>query len=505
MENSLNQAPRHPFVALQSSKDRPLDDVVVSPYLNQLCVAVIESGIVQELYLEKETQEHLIGNLYLGKVLRVLPGMQSAFINIGLDRAAFLHASDLVNPHISQDWPRIEHHVFDGQSIVVQVMKAPLGNKGARVTRQISLAGRFLVYLPLDLSSYLGISQKIADPQQRDFLRKQLEIFKEEQALTGGLILRTNGEEASFDDLKSDLAALKCQWQEIQNKIKSSSLPSMIHQDLPLHMRILRDVVSDRTQNIYVTHEALYQSLKNFCLNLMPDVESKLLLEENYPSAFERFNIQEVLQSCTKRRVDLDGGAYLVIDQTEALVSIDVNTGGFIGHKNLADTILETNMLACEEIARQVRLRNLGGIIVVDFIDMHHEDHQRKVLERFEQCLALEKTKITLSGFSGLGLVELTRKRTRPSILQHLCQTCEHCQGLGWVYSAASIAQQIIYKLNQAFNDPYASSFYKVIASVEVVDLLNVYGKSYKDKVGFYASSVYDRDSFDILPSDRLS
>jgi ribonuclease G len=392
-------------------------------------VAIVETGAVQELHVERTLERGLVGNVYLGKVARVLPGMQSAFIDIGLERAAFLHVADLMSSVAARHADDkgepapvvpIEKQVFEGQSLLVQVIKDPIGTKGARLSSQISIAGRLLVFLPQD--QHIGVSQKIPF-EQRESLRQRLQALAETAAQdgktgnqTGGFILRTNGEDASDAELGEDIAYLRKTWARI--KEASTRLPpkSLLHQDLSLLQRVLRDLVSETTQTIRIDSAEQFKKLQTFGQEFMPSAVDKLQLYKGERPIFDLFNIDEEVGKALGRRVDLKSGGYLIVDQTEALTTVDVNTGGFVGARNFDETIFKTNLEAAGAIARQLRLRNLGGIVIADFIDMTREDHRDAVLAEFRKQLARDRVKTMVSGYSALGLVEMTRKRTRESL-----------------------------------------------------------------------------------------
>jgi ribonuclease G len=411
----------------------------------------------------------------LGKVSRVLPGMQSAFIDIGLERAAFLHVADVWHRQPDGEMPSmvrntqpivpIEKQVFEGQALMVQVIKDPIGTKGARLSTQISIAGRLLVFLPQD--DHLGVSQKI--PQhQRDDLKARLQVLAGTQG--GGFILRTNGEDATDEALAEDIAYLRKAWARI--KSASLRLPplSILHQDLNLLQRVLRDLVGDSTQTIKVDSREQFEALKNFGLEFTPAAVTKLQLYKGERPIFDLYSIDEEIAKALGRRVDLKSGGYLIVDQTEALTTVDVNTGGFVGARNFDDTIFKTNLEATQAIARQLRLRNLGGIIIVDFIDMVREDHRNSVLTEFKKQLQRDRVKTNAGGFSQLGLVEMTRKRTRESLAHMLCEPCPMCEGKGIVKTARSVTYDICREILREARQFNPREF-RVVASPKVIEL----------------------------------
>ena len=413
-----------------------MEDILINWSPQETRVAVVENGAVQELHVERTLERGLVGNVYSGRVARVLPGMQSAFIDIGLERAAFLHVADL---HIAGQTGRghhaengtptpIERLVFEGQALTVQVIKDPIGTKGARLSTQISIAGRMLVHLPQD--EHIGISQKIGSPETREQLRQRMQalVGKADEGGGGGFILRTNAEDASDEELGSDIAYLRKTWATIRERSFRSPPGTLLHQDLSLVERVLRDLVSERTGSIRIDSRMQYEVLHGFGEMYMPAAVAKLEHYRGERPIFDLHNIDGEIDRALARRVDLKSGGYLIIDQTEAMTTIDVNTGGFVGARNFDDTIFKTNLEAAGAIARQLRLRNLGGIIIVDFIDMTREEHRASVLSEFRKQLAKDRTKVTVGGFTQLGLVEMTRKRTRESLARMLCEPCPTCE-----------------------------------------------------------------------------
>jgi ribonuclease G len=367
-----------------------VQDILINWAPQETRVAVVENGAVQELHVERALERGLVGNIYAGRVARVLPGMQSAFIDIGLERAAFLHVADV---HVNGGTSRndhgagaasptpIERLVFEGQTLTVQVIKDPIGTKGARLSTQISIAGRLLVFLPQD--DHIGISQKIGSPELREQLRARMQALVGKDDGGAGFILRTNAEEATDEELADDIDYLRKTWTAIRERSFRSPAGTLLHQDLSLAERVLRDLAHDDTQSIRIDSNLQYDALKAFGEQFTPTSVSKLELYKGERPIFDLYNIDEEVTRALARRVDLKSGGYLIIDQTEALTTIDVNTGGYVGARNFDDTIFKTNLEAAGAIARQLRLRNLGGIIIVDFIDMAREEHQAAVLAEF--------------------------------------------------------------------------------------------------------------------------
>jgi ribonuclease G len=450
-------------------------DILINWSPQETRVAIVEHGAVQELHVERMLERGLVGNVYLGKVARVLPGMQSAFIDIGLERAAFLHVADVWHPpaegeslsasRASQPQIPIEKQVFEGQALMVQVIKDPIGTKGARLSTQISIAGRLLVFLPQD--DHIGVSQKIPTAQ-RDELRNRMQALAGKEG--GGFILRTNGEDASDKELGDDIAYLRKAWARIKNASVRLPAQSLLHQDLNLLQRVLRDLVGEGTQTIRVDSREQFDALKAFGAEFMPMAAEKLQHYKGERPIFDLYAIDEEVAKALGRRVELKSGGYLIVDQTEALTTVDVNTGGFVGARNFDDTIFKTNLEAAQAIARQLRLRNLGGIIIVDFIDMVREDHREAVLAEFRKQLGRDRVKTMAGGFSQLGLVEMTRKRTRESLAHMLCEPCPTCEGKGIVKTPRSVAYDIFREILREARQFNPREF-RVVASPKVIEL----------------------------------
>jgi len=439
-------------------------------------VAIVENSAVQELHIERSLARGLVGNIYLGKVVRVLAGMQSAFIDIGLERAAFLHVGDVWQRHEAGEAAvrrngaqcaapvPIEQQCYEGQSIMVQVIKDPIGSKGARLSTQISVAGRLLVFLPQD--EHIGISQKIS-PGEREALRARLLALVGSDG--GGFILRTNGEDAADEELADDVAYLRKTWGHIKQQALRQPPLSLLHQDLNLLQRVLRDMVSEATRTICIDSREQFTQLAAFAQAYMPAAAPKLQLYSGERPIFDLYAIDREIATALSRRVDLPSGGYLIIDQTEALATIDVNTGGYVGIRNFAETVYKTNLEATGQIARQLRLRNLGGIIVVDFIDMEQGEHRAGVLAALRRQLGRDRVKTTLSGFSPLGLVEMTRKRTRESLAQALCEPCPQCLGRGQVKTLRSVCYEVLREILREARQFNPREF-RIIAAPAVVE-----------------------------------
>jgi ribonuclease G len=464
-----------------------MQDILINWSPQETRVAVIENGAVQELHIERELERGRVGNIYIGKVARVLPGMQSAFVEIGLERAAFLHIADVfVNggtpraDHGNSAPPPIERIVFEGQTLTVQVIKDPIGTKGARLSTQISIAGRLLVFLPQD--EHIGISQKIGSPELREQLRARLAALAEADLEAraaageggvekGGFILRTNAAEASDAELADDIAYLRTTWARVRERSFKSPPGTLLHQDLGLAERVLRDLADDGTQSIRIDSRMQFERLSAFGREYTPSAVTKLQHYVGERPIFDLFSVDDEIEKALRKRVELKSGGYLIIDQTEALTTVDVNTGGFVGARNFDDTVFKTNLEAAQAIARQLRLRNLGGIIILDFIDMAREEHQAAVLAELKKQLARDRTRVTVSGFTQLGLVEMTRKRTRESLAHLLCEPCPTCQGRGEVKTARSVCHDILREILREARQFNPKEF-RVVASAAVVEML---------------------------------
>lgn len=444
------------------------EQILVNVTPRETRVAAITDGVVQDLHIERSAQRGIVGNIYLGVVKRVLPGMQSAFIEIGLERAAFLHIADVIEQRQHPNEPqRIERIVHEGQTVLVQVIKDPIGTKGARLSTQISIAGRFLVLLPQE--SHIGISQRIEDDGDREQLRTRLGKLVE--GAHQGYIIRTSAEHATDEELKADIEYLTLIWKDIQQKAQTLPAQSLLFQDLSLQLRVLRDIVTADTEHVLVDSRENFQRMTEFAEQFVPDVLPRV---KHYPGErplFELYGIEAEIEKALSRRVNLKFGGYLIIDQTEAMTTIDVNTGGFVGHRNFDDTIFKTNLEATQVIARQLRLRNLGGIIIVDFIDMDNEDHRRAVLDELQKALAHDRTKITVSGFTTLGLVEITRKRTRESLAHVLCEPCPTCQSRGEIKTAQTVCYEILREILREARQ-FNAREYRILAAQNVIDML---------------------------------
>lgn len=438
-------------------------------------VAMIEGGVLQEIHIEREAKRGIVGNIYKGKVSRVLPGMQAAFVDIGLDKAAFLHASDIV-PHtecVAENEKQqfqvrdISELVRQGQDIVVQVVKDPLGTKGARLTTDITLPSRYLVYMPG--ASHVGVSQRIESESERERLKNVVSQYCDEH---GGFIIRTAAEAAKEKELSQDAAFLKRLWGKVMERRVKYKNRSTLYGELGLAQRILRDFVGTDLTKILVDSRQEYENLVEFTSEFVPELTDKLELYEGNQPIFDMYDTENEIQRSLERKVELKSGGYLIIDQTEAMTTIDINTGAFVGRRNLEETIFNTNIEATQAIARQLRLRNLGGIIIIDFIDMISEEHRKRVLTSLDAALSKDRVKTNINGFTHLGLVEMTRKRTRESIEHVLCSTCPTCEGRGSVKTVDTVCFEILREITRV-NRAYDADQFVVYASPAVAEALH--------------------------------
>ena len=370
-------------------------------------VAVVENGVLQEVHVERTQRRGIVGNIYKGKVVRVLPGMQAAFVDIGLERAAFIHASE-ISQREGSAVETITALVHEGQALVVQVTKDPIGTKGARLTTQLSIPSRYLVYMPR--SSHVGISLKIEDEAERDRLKQVVSNCMESENIkdAGGFILRTAAEGARAEEILQDIRYLRRLWEQIGSQIKTCGAPMVIYEDLGLALRTLRDLVNPKIEKIRIDSRETFQKTTQFVGELMPEIADRL---EHYPGErpiFDLYGVEDEIQRALERKVPLKSGGYLVVDPAEAMTTIDVNTGAFVGHRNLEETIFKTNLEAATAIARQLRLRNIGGIIIIDFIDMEDEEHQRQVLRTLEKQLERDHAKTNIIGITAVSYTHLT-------------------------------------------------------------------------------------------------
>lgn len=476
-------------------------------------VALVENGMLQEAYIERTSRKGIVGNIYKGKVVRVLPGMEAAFVDIGLERAAFIHASDVVPSQSNGDEPAdtpktvpdIRSLLREGQSLVVQVTKDPIGTKGARLTTQLSIPSRYLVFMPG--VSHVGISQRIEDDAERARLKTLVEeAAAADQDVQGGYIIRTAAEAAAPEDLIGDMAYLHRLSQSIHERIARVQAPAVVYQDLPLFIRTIRDLIRPQTEKVRIDSRESHQRVMEFVEEFVTEFADKV---EYYPGErpiFDLYSVEDEIQKALSRKVQLKSGGYVIIDQTEAMTTIDINTGAFVGHRNLEETIFKTNLEAARAISRQLRLRNLGGIIIIDFIDMEDPEHQRQVHRMLEKMLERDHAKTKITGVSELGLVEMTRKRTTESLGQVLCEPCPICDGRGFLKTTETVCYEVFREILRV-NRAYDAESYLVMASQSVVDrLLDEESDNVADLETFISKTIrfqvepfYSQEQYDVV------
>lgn len=441
-------------------------EIIINVTSLETRVALLENGMLAELYIERETDKGIAGNIYKGKVLRVLPGMQAAFVDIGLDRSAFLYVVDVyksdkefesmiaefknsdaatdleqdsINTQVSKPPPLIEDLLIQGQEILVQVVKEPIGSKGARISSYISLPSRYLVLLPT--VNHIGISRRIKAEEERNRLKEIIHKIKPPDA---GFIIRTASEGASEEDLAMDMDFLLKLWQNIQHRKTATAVPSLLHEDLSICLRAIRDIYTRDVEKVIVDSQKAYNSILEFIETFMPQLKHSVNFYEREEPIFDAYGIEVEISRALENKIWLKSGGYIVIEETEALVTIDVNTGRFVGKGKAEDTILKTNLEALKEIAYQIRLRNLGGIIIIDFIDMEKESDREKVHQTFKETLSKDRAKSNIVRISELGLIEMTRKRVRENLSGQICEPCPYCEGRRSIRSPASVCYDIL-------------------------------------------------------------
>lgn len=503
-------------------------ELVINAASHETRIALIENGTIAELYIERSREKGIIGNIYKGRVIRVLPGMQAAFVDIGLEKAAFLYVADvfdemeeyesmlddgkknhLANTDINENEEHIEfkplHPIEDllqeGQELLVQVSKEPIGTKGARITSHISLPGRHLVYMPT--VDHIGISRRIEDEEERERLREIVERIKQPYT---GYIVRTASEGKSEEDIISDIQNLSTLWQEVAKRKESAVAPSLVHSDLDVVQKVVRDIVTEQVSKIIVDSKPDFDKVVQFITTFMPKMKYSIEFYDDEEPIFDHFGLEVEISRALGRKVWLKSGGYIIIEQTEALTAIDVNTGRFVGKHNLEDTILKTNLEAVKEISYQLRLRNIGGIIIIDFIDMEKEVNREKVFTALEEALKADKSKSNILKISELGLVEMTRKRVRESIGRMMCEPCPYCEGRGYIKSKTTICHEIFRELRREMLDIRGI---KATVSVhpQVADLLydeerrglEDLEKRFKKRITVRAKPGFHQEQFEIM------
>lgn len=485
------------------------EEILINVTPQETRVATVENGMLTEVCVERRTKTTLVGNIFKGKVVRVLPGMEAAFVDIGLERAAFLHASDIAGAvQVAEGGERTQKHIREllreDQDLLVQVVKNPLGSKGARLTSNLTAPSRYLVYMPGDPT--IGVSAKIEDEQERERLKGIVREIQEEcQDGENGYIVRTAAEGVDAEAIRDDVRFLKKLWSSIEQAIKDSKPGDRVFADLPLVNRTLRDLVGLSVERVRIDSRESFQSACRFAEKYLPEIKPRI---EHYPGErpiFDIYGVEDEIQKALDRRVQLKSGGHLVFDQTESMTTVDVNTGAFVGHRNLEETIFKTNLEAAQAICRQLRLRNLGGIIIIDFIDMSVDEHKRQVMRAMEKALDRDHAKTQVCEVSSLGLVEMTRKRTRESLEQTLCSECPTCSGRGFLRTAETVGYEISREIIRQVRQFDVKSL-TVVAAPEVIELFDEQSDYFAELETFVevpirlqAESMYIRDQYDVV------
>ncbi len=488
------------------------EEILINVTPMETRVALIENGLLQELFVERHNHRGNVGDIFIGKVVRVMPGMEAAFVDIGLERAAFIHNTDIsaIDSNGYEDKqetaPPIQLLLREGQAIVVQVAKDAISSKGARLTNHLTLPSRNLVFLPR--SQHLGISQRLEDAAERERLMNQLHQCLEQEGLTGkgGYIIRTAAEGADAAGFMEDIRYLQRLWTKVESRIARGSEIRAVYSELPLYIRTMRDLITAQVEKIRVDNDESCAEISQFLQDFIPDSKANVELYIGERPIFDLYGIDDEIQKALSRKVKLKSGGDLVIDQTEAMTTIDVNTGAYLGSRNHAETVLKTNLEAVVAIARQLRVRNLGGIIILDFIDMIDPEHQRQVQRTLSKALEKDRARTSITGISQLGLIEMTRKRTRESLAQILCSACPVCQGRGTLKSPETVCYEIFREIMRVARE-YENDILLVMASQRVVDRLldeeshtladleELIGKTIK----FEVEPMYTQEQFDVV------
>ncbi|MGB9080092.1 MAG: Rne/Rng family ribonuclease [Desulfuromonadaceae bacterium] len=507
-------------------------ELVINAASHETRIALIENGTIAELYIERSREKGIVGNIYKGRVIRVLPGMQAAFVDIGLEKAAFLYVADvfdaieeyeslLYSGSKKDDEPveetveesdgndrsefrplhPIEDLLQEGQELLVQISKEPLGTKGARITSHISLPGRHLVYMPT--VDHIGISRRIEDEAERERLREIVERLKKPGS---GYIVRTVSEGKSEEDLIADMQYLTTLWEDISSRQAKGAVPSLLHSDLDVVQKVVRDIVTEQVDKIVVDSQVDYDRIVRFISTFASKMKYTIELYDEEEPIFDHYGLEVEISRALGRKVWLKSGGYIIIEQTEALSAVDVNTGRFVGKHNLEDTILKTNLEAVKEIAYQLRLRNIGGIIIIDFIDMEKEVNREKVYGALEEALKADKSKTNILKISELGLVEMTRKRVRENISRMMCEPCSYCEGRGYIKSKITVCHEIFRELRREMLDIRGTKA-TVTVHPQVADLLydeerrglEELEKKFKKRITVRAKPGFHQEQFEII------
>jgi len=487
-------------------------ELIINVTFNETRIAFLENGVLVEFFIEKKNDNSMVGNIYKGKVVRIVPGMDAAFVDIGLEKSAFLYVGDIIldkmmyEEYDDSDYPvalneRIEGVLEEGQELIVQVSREPIGQKGTRVTSKITLPGRLLVLMPG--TEHIGVSRRIEQEEER---KKLATMLKEEICPKGyGLIARTASEGKTQEELLADLNFLKRIWESIQEKAKTVRAPSILHQDLGIIFRVIRDLHSHNLKKIIVDDVSVYKRVEEFLKDYLPEQGCEVAYFDEKDPIFEVFGIEVEIAKLLQKKIWLKSGGYIVLDYTEALTVIDVNTGRYLGRKDLEDTILRTNLEAVKEIAYQIRLRNIGGIIIVDFIDMERKESRETVFQALMEALKKDRIKTFAYPISELGLVQITRKRTRHNIVNLLTEVCPTCEGSGYIKSRYTVCYEVLREL-RTFCKKEGGGRINVYLSPEVASLLYEEEKSsiefientYNTNVNIIANPEFSVDIFQV-------
>ena len=498
------------------------EEILINVTPRETRVGVVENGMLQEVHVERASRRGYVGNIYKGRVQRVMPGMQAVFVDIGLERAAFLHASDIVRPpgpaaadgaeanghgNGHAPMPSISELLHEGQEIVVQVVKDPISTKGARLSAHLSIPSRYLVLLPY--ARTLGISARIEDEAERARLKEVLASLIGEDVPPSsrlGYIVRTNAEGQSAESLAFDVAYLGKVWRVVQENIAKARVGERVYEELALPLRSLRDMLDDEIEKVRVDSRETFEKVVKFVHKFMPQLDDRVEHYDGERPIFDLYGVEDEMQRALKKEVPLKSGGYLIVDQTEAMTTIDVNTGAYLGTRNLEETVYRTNLEAAQAAARQLRLRNLGGIIIIDFIDMNDEEHKRQVLRMLGKGLARDHAKTTVYPMSALGLVEMTRKRTTESLARQLCEPCATCNGRGVLKTAETVTYEIFREITRAVRQFNAEKLL-VMASTAVVNRILEEESSavaeleefISKSIRFQAEEHYSQEQFDVV------
>lgn len=497
------------------------NELIVNVTLGETRVARLENGVVAEVYIERARDASVVGNIYKGKVVRVLPGMEAAFVEIGLDRTAFIHASDIISDdlsHLSDELKDVQQepqrsrgkpaHISEllkeGNDIIVQVAKDPMGTKGARLTSFVSLPGRYIVYMPTVPN--IGVSKKIESDKERKRLKQLLE--KNSPRKGCGFIVRTAADGVSQKDMKADITYLADLWAAVESKAIKTKSPALLHSDLNVILRVVRDLFTEDIDRLVIDSQTEFENIKKFIQKFNPRLKSNVELYQSDEPIFDSFGVEVEITRALGQKVWLKSGGYIIIEQTEALTAIDVNTGRFVGKRNVDDTILKTNLEAVKEIVYQLRLRNIGGIIILDFIDMTRAAHREMVFNALKEALRSDRARTKITKISALGLVEMTRKRTREDIRDVLADPCPYCEGKGYLKSPKTVCYDIFRELRrEASTSTTKGGEMQVFAHPSVVN--NLYDeerkyleeleKMYGKRITVKAVPEYHLEQFDIV------